>query len=284
MREKARRKLRVFFLSLLGIIASILFWYGKTIYKPLAYLPVPRIASIDLPAGLTFPSYETSVLGAQTILPTDIVKYVNIAREENGAKPLRLSTILMKAAQMRADVILKYQNFSHQDPYENIELATVLPKLNYHFVYASENIGMGGQSAEDFVKGFIGSPSHKANLLNPNLSDTGIALVTGPYKQYYVNIVVHIFAIPGGKEEYLGYTAGDIKKYKSLLNEVNIKLNPIVWTVNRLRDNSEFTDKRYQRLVRQKEILTNIYMLMQKEKPLQNAQVALILEYNNNLN
>src|SRR3989338_8717840 len=116
--------------------------FKLTSISPLPNLPVPQNALVYLPDPLVFTPVVSAVLGAQTIEGNDIIKYVNIEREKRGVKPLRISTVLSKAASMRAQVILKYQNFSHQDPFEGIELLTVLPRLNYYFAYASENIGM----------------------------------------------------------------------------------------------------------------------------------------------
>jgi uncharacterized protein YkwD len=252
--------------------------------KHLSYLSIPKIAQVYLPEVLQFPSYITSVLGLQTIKPEDIVYFVNKEREKTGAKPLRINFTLMEAARRRADVILKYQNFSHQDPYEGIELATILPKLKYRFSYASENIGMGGMSAEDFVYGFMHSAAHRENLLDPNLSDTGSAVTSGSYGQYYVNIAVQLFSIPAGLEESLGYSYEDYKKYQSALSDIDAKLNPIVWNLNKFMGNKDNTQERYDKLKRQREILATITGTMKDDKPLQNKDITLILEYNKNIN
>lgn len=286
LRQKGKTVFRFSVIVILFLLLGISSFYFKTkseLSRPLAYLPVPKIVQVYLPDPLKLPSYITSVLGTQAIDSSDIVKYVNIEREKVSSKPLRISPILMKAAQMRADVILKYQNFSHQDPYENIELVTILPKLNYRFSYASENIGMGGVSAEDFVFGFMHSTSHRENLLSPYLSDTGVAVVTGPYREYYVNIAVQLFAIPGGKKEYLGYSEEEVRKYNKELTSIEAKLNPLIWTVGKLTSSKEYTNEKYKKLTHQKEILKTIYEQMKQEKPLNNNHVALILEYNKDI-
>lgn len=285
MRKKVRRKLKRN--TFLSIFFLLIFVYGFKLYSsssaPLVYLPIPQIARVHLPIPLELASISSSVLGAQAIDPKDLVKYVNIERAKVSAANLRISPVLMQAAQMRADVILKHQNFSHQDPFENIELTTVLPKLNYQFRYASENIGMGGLSAESFVSGFMNSTSHRENLLNPYLSDTGVAVVTGSYKQYYVNIAVQLFAIPGGKKEYLGYSEKEVAIYKKQLSDLDAKLNPLIWNIGKITKNKENTSEKYKTLNRQREILKTIYSQMKDEKPLTNEHVALIAEYNSNL-
>ncbi|MEK7072555.1 MAG: CAP domain-containing protein, partial [Patescibacteria group bacterium] len=96
-------------------------------------LPIPQLSRIYLPDLLIIPEIETSVLGAQDINPVDFINDINLERSKVGSPNLRINEKMMKAAQMRAETILKYQNFSHYDPFENLILATVLPKVNYHF-------------------------------------------------------------------------------------------------------------------------------------------------------
>ncbi len=274
-----RRGLIRFFAILTAVLAVIVFL--PTSHAPLPPLPVPnRITQTAYSGPLTLESYGVSVLGAQTIDRVDFVGEINKERVKAGAPPLRLSTVLMNAAKMRAGVILKYQNFSHQDPHEGIELGTVLPKLNYHFVYATENIGMGGVSAADFVRGFMASTYHRQNLLDARLTETGVAIVDGPYKQYYVNIAVQLFAIPGGEDEYRGYSAKERKQYEQAHSVITGKLNPFRRMVQKLLRNPDYSEKKIAAYTRQKKILETILVRMREDKPLQNLDVALILEYN----
>ena len=255
----------------------------KSLSKP-SPLPIPHLAQIYLPDLLIIPGLETSVLGAQIIDPMDFIYYINTERSKVGSSKLRVNEKLMKAAQMRAETILKYQNFSHMDPYESLVLATVLPKVGYLFTYATENIGMGGVSAEDFVGGFMHSSMHKENLLNPTLSDTGAAVVTGPYKQYYVNIIVQLFAIPGGKDEYLGYSKKEKEKYKKLLADIGFQLHPINWTINSVLYPEDYSLLRKNKLEKQKRLLTEIYRQMKDDQPLTYQNVAMIMEFNKTMN
>lgn len=280
-RKSARHPLLIVLTSLLlvGLTAHTYFLYAS-ISRPLLPLTIPNVPQLYLPDPLEFPAISTSVLGAQAIDPNDIIKYVNIERAKVGAAPLRITPTLTQAAKLRAQIILKHQNFSHQDPYEHIELATVLPKSGYHYSWASENIGMGGLSGEDFVGGFMNSYYHKINLLDPKLVDTGVAVVTGPYNQYYVNIAVQLFAVPSGRDEYLGYTQEQKKQYRKTLENLNGKLNPLGRFLNKLAGNPDYTEDAYEAFRRQKEILTPVYDLMQKNQPLTSIHASLIAQYN----
>jgi uncharacterized protein YkwD len=268
-------------LTFVGI--KLLFPKPPTTLHTLAMLPVPKeISTIYLPGPYEAAEIYSPVLGAETINPSDIVLYINNERMRVGAPPLRENATLTKAAQMRADVILKYQNFSHQDPNEHIQLDTVLPMVNYPFRYASENIGMGDSSARAFVNGFMSSPSHKENLLNPELQETGVALVTGPYKQYYVNIAVQLFAIPSTQEQYLGYRKEDVSEYKQLIADIE---NQLALTQDRLTNHigdQEYYEGWQKILIRQHAILVTVYNTMKENQPLVSNLVSLIREYNKN--
>ncbi len=243
-------------------------------------LRVPQIRKFEYSYPLEIFPFYNNILGAETFEAKDIVKYINREREKNGSPPLRVSPTLMQAAQKRADVIIKYQNFSHSDPYESITAQSVLDKLGYAYSYGSENIGMGGTSAEGFVEGFMNSQSHRENLLNPSLMETGVGLSSGPYKEYYVNVVAQIFAIPANKEESLGYSKEDMENYEKQLSSVENELNPLVVFVNKLIGNKNYTEEKLAKLRRKKEILINVYNKMKDQKPLMESDLSLITEYN----
>jgi len=242
--------------------------------QPVVYLPEPYIARV----------LTTSVLGAQTINPEDVIIYINDERMKRSAPPLRENATLDKAAAMRTAVIFKYQNFSHQDPNSHIQLDTVLPMLGYPFTYASENIGMGNSSAEEIVGGFMSSTSHRINLLNPALRETGVSVVYGEYQGYWVNVTVELFAIPATRDQYLGYGQEDVTNYKNFLTDVQ---SQIALTKDKLTNHvgdQEYYAGWQKILIRQEEILTTLYNTMLSQQPLVNNLITLMTEYNNNWN
>lgn len=275
--ESTRAKLAVLLIGAF-IISGVLTRIRR---DKLSRLPVPtNIPTVSYSGPLTLSSVSRSVLGAATIDPIDFVNEINKERDRVGSPELRLNATLMKAASMRVKVIMDHQNFSHQDPYEGIELGTVLPKLNYHFVFATENIGMGGVSAPDFVNGFMHSHSHRENLLDPRLTETGAAIQDGPYQSWYVNVAVQLFAIPGGKDEMRGYTDSDRDVYEQSLAELSIRLHPLVWTLNELVGTRGYSSDAKHNLIRQKQILEMLLTKMRTDEQLQSRDVALIIEYN----
>lgn len=250
--------------------------------QPLASLSIPQLATVELSGPYQSEQPPSDVLGSEIVDPRDIITYINEERMKRAARPLRVSDVLTKAAQMRANTIMKHQNFSHQDPFEGIQLDTVLPLLGYPFSWASENIGMGDSTARAFVTGFMNSPSHRANLLNPQLVETGVAVSSGPYQQYYVNIAVQLFAIPVDRSTFLGYTEKDVDEYKELLDEIGKQLD----LTKKLResdpDQAAYYERWQQLLIRQQEIIATLSHTMAEEKPFARELIAMIKEYNGN--
>ncbi|HUD19510.1 MAG TPA: CAP domain-containing protein [Patescibacteria group bacterium] len=264
-------------------LGSRLFFPPPVSLHVLGKLSVPKAPVVYFPPTPFIAEHiESPVLGAETIDPTDIITYVNNERMKRGSPPLRENTVLTKAAQMRVNVIFKYNNFAHRDPYEHIQLDTVLPMLHYPFTYASENIGMGESSAAAFVNGFMSSTYHRVNLLNPDLQETGVALGTDRFNGYYVTVVVQIFAIPATPAQYLGYKQEDVQQYKALLTDVH---NQIALTKERLTNHvgdAQYNEGWQKILIRQQEILTTLYDTMLAQQPFVSNLIALITEYNNN--
>lgn len=247
---------------------------------PLLQIPVEKTFTYS--GELQSPQKTTSVLGAETIDPRDIITYVNEERMKRGIRPLRVSEPLMKAAKMRADVMLRHENFSHQDPYEGIQLDTVLPKLKYPFIWASENIGMGDTNGRDFVTGFMNSPSHRDNLLNPALVETGVAIVTGKYKQWYVNMAVQLFAIPTDHETYAGYTKKDLDEYKLLLTDIGKQIDATKVLQKKNPQDYAYYENWKTLLIRQQEIIATLSYAMEANQPLAKDMISLMKEYNAN--
>lgn len=275
--KKIKSKFPAYPLLLIPVI--VLFFLSFNLPSP-KRLNIPQEKEVFLPPPLQFTNIYFNVLGMQKIEPGDIIRFVNLERQKRGIPELRTADKLTEAASMRSKVILKYQNFSHQDPYEGIELTTILPKVNYHFVYASENIGMGGVSAEDFVAGFMNSTSHRENLLNSELLESGAAVATGQYHEYYVNIAVQLFGIPSGKDEFYGYNESDKKYYRASLNRLNYQLNPVIFTVSNIfgKNNSDLM-----KLKRRQEILQILNKKIEEENPFYDDEITLIKEYNSYL-
>jgi len=52
-------------------------------------------------------------------------------------------------------------------------------RTGYKSRLTGENIAMGPESAEEVVDGWLDSPGHCANMMDPRFQDIGVGLATG---------------------------------------------------------------------------------------------------------
>ncbi len=93
---------------------------------------------------------------------------VNEKREAKGLEKLEWSIGLEQAAQIRANEI--ENKFSHTRP-DGTDYWT----SNGNLVYG-ENLAKGYDSAEDVVDAWVASPTHNANLMDPEYKTCSIAI------------------------------------------------------------------------------------------------------------
>jgi len=100
-------------------------------------------------------------------------------RAFNAARPVRWNGLLAGASQLHAGDMARYNYFSHSgrdgsDPAQRVERA------GYRYRSTGENIAAGQMKPEDAVAGWLKSPGHCANLMNPAFIDMGVAFAVDP--------------------------------------------------------------------------------------------------------
>lgn len=102
-----------------------------------------------------------------------VLDLTNEFRSQNGLPPLTLNT------QLNAAALEQSQDMAQEDFFDHIGLdgstpATRAQDQGYNFSFIGENIGAGYQTPGEVVQGWINSPGHRENLLNPNYAEIGI--------------------------------------------------------------------------------------------------------------
>jgi uncharacterized protein YkwD len=97
----------------------------------------------------------------------------------NPARPVRWNDSLAEASRLHAEDMARYNYFSHSgrdgsDPAQRVERA------GYRYRSTGENIAAGPMKPEDAVAGWIKSPPHCANLMNPAFTEMGVAFAVDP--------------------------------------------------------------------------------------------------------
>ncbi len=117
---------------------------------------------------------QTPVVLASEIRGASIFKAVNEERLSHGRMPLTPSKALVDAAQAKADHMARLHYFAHS--YGNISLRTFLKKQSYRYRVAGENLAKSYDSTESLMDAWLLSPTHRANILDPDFKETGIGI------------------------------------------------------------------------------------------------------------
>lgn len=102
---------------------------------------------------------------------------VSAYRAANGLGPVRVESRLNDAAESHARLMGQRDKMSHS-------LGGSLPKriaaVGYDWGAAAENLGAGYANLDAAVAGWKRSAGHRRNLLNPNVTEIGVAAVAMP--------------------------------------------------------------------------------------------------------
>src|SRR5450631_357049 len=104
-----------------------------------------------------------------------LVQLVNQARSEQGLGPVSWDAALAAAAQQHAQWVARSPQLSHQYPGEP-DLANRASNAGARFHEIAENVAEG-QSVDQLHDEWMNSPHHRANILDPNITSIGVAIV-----------------------------------------------------------------------------------------------------------
>jgi uncharacterized protein YkwD len=127
--------------------------------------------------------FAPSVASSEQAAGQRVLDLVNQARATSrkcgdraftAARPLRWNGSLAEAARLHAEDMARHNYFSHRArdgsaPEQRVERA------GYRYRATGENIAAGQMKPEEAVAGWIKSPPHCANLMNPAFADMGAA-------------------------------------------------------------------------------------------------------------
>lgn len=141
---------------------------------------------------------ETTDLRDRDEVSHEMLVQVNAARKRAGLKPLRLDSVLAKAAQRHAEDMLKRGYFDHRSP-AGTTVRERSTAAGYRWAAIGENIAFGQTSVDEVVETWLESPGHRKNILSPNFSELGVglALGKGPDGRYQI-LWVQNFGAPRG--------------------------------------------------------------------------------------
>jgi len=126
------------------------------------------------------------------IVKTTLIELLNQERKSLGLQPLKENTTLDNAAVLKAQDILEKDYFSHQSP-DGVAPWYWFKIAGYNYKIAGENLAIGFLDSRELNRAWLDSPSHRANLLNSNYKDVGIAILKGDFQGNETTVVVQLF-------------------------------------------------------------------------------------------
>ena len=124
------------------------------------------------------PSASRSVAAVQSVpfTPQNALARVNAYRQSQGAPPVRLDPVLMRAAAAHSKAMEASRTMSHE---VGGEFSTRLAAFGVGRVAAVENVAAGQRSLDQVMESWRNSSGHAANLRNPAMTRMGIAVAGG---------------------------------------------------------------------------------------------------------
>jgi uncharacterized protein YkwD len=104
------------------------------------------------------------------------------------APPLQPSALLRRAAQAHAQDMLGHNYFAHEG-YDGSTPAQRVAATGYRDQIIGENIASGPETAAEAVEGWLASPAHCENIMDPRFTESGIAYAasgSGTPRVYWV--------------------------------------------------------------------------------------------------
>ncbi|MEI7498149.1 MAG: CAP domain-containing protein [Candidatus Falkowbacteria bacterium] len=124
-----------------------------------------------------------------------IVALTNELRATKAVAKLNQNPKLDQAAYKKTQDMMINQYFAHVSP-TNKSLDSWLSSVGYSFTVAGENLAMGYSAAEDTIKTWENSPTHYANLIDPDFSEIGVAMSDGVFEGQNTTLAAQYFARP----------------------------------------------------------------------------------------
>ncbi len=132
---------------------------------------------------------------AAGIEPSAVVALANSTRSAFGFLPLRENAQLTKAAEAKAKDMMTQDYFAHVSP-TGVEPWYFIKQAGYQYGAAGENLAINYTSAEEQHAAWMGSQTHRANILNMRYEDIGVAVLEGKIRGKEARVTVEFFGAP----------------------------------------------------------------------------------------
>ena len=151
------------------------------------YIPMVLLISLLMSFGVSSGSLQAAlhrpdsqVLSYATSMSVSgLLSSTNAARAANGVAPLQLNAKLDASAQAKANDMAARDYWSHNTPEGNPPWVFITAQ-GYDYQKLGENLATGFSNEQTTVDGWMASPPHRENLLDPAFVDVGFGFANNP--------------------------------------------------------------------------------------------------------
>lgn len=116
------------------------------------------------------------------VVPTEdlLESIVNDERSRQGLSRYRTNTLLRSSACAKARHMIANGYWAHNAP-DGTPWYSFISSAGYSYSLAGENLAKGFSNGTTTLQGWLNSPTHRANVLNPTFQEQGICSINGQY-------------------------------------------------------------------------------------------------------
>ena len=170
-------------ISMLRLFLHIEYAMPEGIFAPRITIPSRELTTAELNEWIG--NYHDR--GGIHAFELELVELVNAERANHGLQPVSISPILMIASRFKAQSMHDIGYFDHTSPvygrFDNI--SRIL--FNYPKVSMGENLAWGQRTPQAVMDGWMGSPGHRDNILNPLWTEMGAGFFNFYWAQKFGN-------------------------------------------------------------------------------------------------
>ncbi|MGJ9384475.1 CAP domain-containing protein [Salipaludibacillus sp. CF4.18] len=114
----------------------------------------------------------------------EVVRLVNVERENRGLKPLSIRTELQNVAEAKSRDMINNNYFSHTSPTHGSPFE-MLDAYGVQYRTAGENIAKGQRTPEAVVNAWMNSAGHRKNILSTSFTHIGVGYYKNAWTQLF---------------------------------------------------------------------------------------------------
>lgn len=137
-----------------------------------------------------------SVLGERAdITAASLLAHTNVEREQRNMGALKYDKQLSEAAFLKAKDMFRQQYWAHVAP-DGTTPWQWFARVGYNYAYAGENLAKNFRSTDTAMNAWMASDKHRDNILNPEYTEVGFAVVDGTLDGQQTTLIVALYGQP----------------------------------------------------------------------------------------